>query len=126
MSATFNRSRIMQAAHATAKRQIASVGGSYREWFAKALRTEWKRAKEAKARREQNIGLPLRSCPADEPAAYASLRDKARPPSRVACPSQTQGEIPRSLHAVIRSPRHKLRGVIVKLGGKHEPISRPD
>ena len=48
MSATFNRSRIMQAAHATAKWRVASVGGSYREWFAKALRTEWKRAKEGK------------------------------------------------------------------------------
>ena len=57
MSATYNRSRIMQAAHATAKRRIASVGGSYREWFGKALRVEWKRAKEAKERREQNVGL---------------------------------------------------------------------
>ena len=65
MSATFNLSRIMQAAHATAKWRVASVGGIYREWFTKALRTEWKRAKEAKARREQNVGLPIGSCIAD-------------------------------------------------------------
>jgi hypothetical protein len=78
MSAKFNRSRMMQAAHATAKWRVARVGGSYREWVAKALRTEWKRAKEARARGEQNIGLPLRSCladagasPAREPAAVA-------------------------------------------------------
>ncbi len=70
----FNRSRIMQAARATAKWRIASVGGSYREWFAKALRIEWKRAKEARARREQNIGLPLRSCPADETVACTCPR----------------------------------------------------
>ena len=31
--------------------------------------SEWKRAKEPRARREQNIGLPLRSCPADETVA---------------------------------------------------------
>jgi hypothetical protein len=68
-SATFNRSRIMRAAHATAKWRVASVGGSYREWFAKALSFEWKKAKGAHLRDESNIGLPLRTCAADAPVA---------------------------------------------------------
>ena len=80
---TFNLSRIMQAAHATAKWRVASVGGSYREWFASALRTEWKRAKESRARREQNIGLPLRSCPADEPALFVRAPIAVTEPVRV-------------------------------------------
>lgn len=68
MSATYNRSAIMQAAHWTAKWRVASVGGSYREHFKRALSYEWKRAKEAKLRHEQNIGLPIRSCLADAPS----------------------------------------------------------
>ena len=72
----------MQAAHATAKWRIASVGGSYHEWFAKALRTEWKRAKEAKARREQNVGLPIGSCVADAPVrAPLSIPEPVRLPA---------------------------------------------
>jgi hypothetical protein len=65
---TFDRKAIMQAAHFMARWRVASCGGSYREWFAKALRTEWKRAGEAKARHEQNVGLPIRTCFADKPA----------------------------------------------------------
>lgn len=64
----FNRAAIMKAAHFTAKWRVATVGGSYREWFAKALAYEWRRAKVAIARVESNLGLPIRSCPADAPA----------------------------------------------------------
>jgi hypothetical protein len=67
MSATFNRSRIMQAAHFTARYRVATFGGSYREWFAKALSWEWKKAKAAIARDESNVGLPVRTCFADAP-----------------------------------------------------------
>ncbi|WP_400769384.1 hypothetical protein [Methylosinus sporium] len=65
---SFNRAAIMKAAHFTAKWRVATVGGSYREWFAKALAYEWRRAKAVVAREESNLGLPIRSCPADVPA----------------------------------------------------------
>jgi hypothetical protein len=68
MSVTFNRSRIMQAAHFTARYRLATFGGSYREWFAQALVWEWKKAKAAIARDESNVGLPVRTCYADAPA----------------------------------------------------------
>ena len=68
MSAAYDRSAIMQAAHFTARWRVHSVGGSYRKWFAKALAAEWKKAKAARARFEQNTGLPLRTCLADRPA----------------------------------------------------------
>jgi hypothetical protein len=70
MTITFDRKAIMQAAHFMARWRVACVGGSYREWFAKALKTEWKRAREAKARHEQNVGLPLRTCFADKPRRF--------------------------------------------------------
>ena len=52
---------------------VLTVGGSYREWFAKALASGWKKAKERAARREwsaasrveSSLGLPIRFCPAD-------------------------------------------------------------
>lgn len=74
MSATFNRSAIMKAAHFTARWRVQSVGGSYREWFAKALASEWKKAKAVRLREESNVGLPVRSCFADRPAPRFPLR----------------------------------------------------
>ncbi|TLG77792.1 hypothetical protein [Methylocystis sp. B8] len=62
---SFDRSAIMKAAHFTARWRVQSVGGSYRQWFAKALAAEWKKAKAARLRNESNIGLPVRTCFAD-------------------------------------------------------------
>jgi hypothetical protein len=69
MSATFDRAAILKAAHFMARYRVATVGGAYREWFAKSLAYEWKKAKAARLREESNIGLPIRSCLADAPAA---------------------------------------------------------
>ncbi len=74
MSGMFDRSAIMGAAHFTARWRVLSVGGSYREWFAKALASEWKKAKAARLREESNFGLPVRSCFADRHAPHLSLR----------------------------------------------------
>jgi hypothetical protein len=74
MPRTFDRAAIMRAAHFTARWRLQSVGGSYREWFAKALASEWKKAKAARVREESNIGLPVRSCFADRPASHLPLR----------------------------------------------------
>ncbi|MGD9657091.1 MAG: hypothetical protein AB7U61_05525 [Methylocystis sp.] len=74
MSAAYDRSAIMKAAHFTARLRAQSVGGCYREWFAKALASEWKKAKAARLRDESNIGLPVRSCLADRPALRFPLR----------------------------------------------------
>ena len=63
--AAYNRKAIMQVAHATPKWRVASVGGAYREWFAKALAYEWKKSKATRLPHEQNIGLPIRTCLAD-------------------------------------------------------------
>ena len=68
MSFTYSRTAIMKAAHFMARWRVATVGGSYREWFAKALVAEWEKAKAARLRLEQNTGLPIRSCFADAPA----------------------------------------------------------
>jgi hypothetical protein len=68
MSAAYDRSAIMKAAHFSARWRVQSVGGSYREWFAKALAWEWRKAKAARQREESNVGLPVRSCFADRPA----------------------------------------------------------
>ncbi|ARN80668.1 hypothetical protein [Methylocystis bryophila] len=73
MPAKFDRSRIMKEAHFLARWRVLTVGGSYRAWFAKTLAAEWRKARERAARREwnkttpleSNLGLPLRSCPAD-------------------------------------------------------------
>jgi hypothetical protein len=61
----FDRAAIMRAAHFTAKWRVATVGGSYRAWFAQALRHEWQKARADRLRRESNVGLPVRSCLAD-------------------------------------------------------------
>ena len=89
MSATFDRSRIMKEAHFLARWRVNTVGGSYRRRFAKELTAEWRKAKERAERRawnaasrlEANIGLPLRSCPADAPprsGAFAGVTPAAR------------------------------------------------
>jgi len=38
ISTSFDRKEIMRAAHFTAKWRVLTVGGTYRDWFAKALR----------------------------------------------------------------------------------------
>lgn len=73
MSAAYDRAAIMKAAHFMARWRVQSVGGSYREWFAKELASEWKKAKAARLRAESNIGLPVRSCFADRPAPRMPL-----------------------------------------------------
>jgi hypothetical protein len=73
MSAKFDRSRIMKEAHWLARWRVNTVGGSYRAWFAKALASEWRKAKahaerrahNAASRLDANLGLPVRSCPLD-------------------------------------------------------------
>jgi hypothetical protein len=89
MSAKFDRARIMREAHFMARWRVSTVGGSYRAWFAKALASEWRRAKERAERREwnaasrvdSNLGLPLRSCPVDaapRSGAFAGVVPAAR------------------------------------------------
>lgn len=73
MSAAYDRSAIMKAAHFTARWRVLSVGGSYRAWFAKALSSEWKKAKAVRLREESNVGLPVRSCFADRQPQRLSL-----------------------------------------------------
>lgn len=69
MSYTFNRSEILKAAHFMASwRKCSGAKATYAQLFAEALRHEWKKAKAARARFEQNTGLPIRTCPADVPA----------------------------------------------------------
>ena len=63
----------MKAAHFTARWRVQSVGGSYREWFAKALASEWKKARAARLREESNVGLPVRTCFADRDAPCMPL-----------------------------------------------------
>ncbi len=64
MSSTpFDRKEIMRAAHFTTKWRVLTVGGAYRDWFAKALSQEWRKAREAKAWRERNTGAAILSFP---------------------------------------------------------------
>ncbi|ATQ67909.1 MULTISPECIES: hypothetical protein [Methylosinus] len=85
----FDRCAIMRAAHGVARVRVATVGGEYRAWLSKALAFEWRKAREARAaavaraerkavaeiaRRESNIGLPIRSCPADAAARPRSYK----------------------------------------------------
>ena len=67
MSTTFNRKTIMANAHFMARWREGN-GKTYRARFAEALRYEWKMAKAARGRLECALGLPIRSCFADEPA----------------------------------------------------------
>ena len=63
----------MKEACLLARWGVLTVGGSYRGWLAKALASEWKKAKKRTARREwsaarraeSSLGLPIRSCSAD-------------------------------------------------------------
>ena len=81
MPAKFDRSRIMAEAHFMARWRVNTVGGSYRAWFAKALASEWRKAKERAERREwnaasrleSNLGLPLRSCPIDAASRFGAF-----------------------------------------------------
>lgn len=66
MSFTYNRAEILKAAHfMTRWRRASGVKGTYREIFARELAAQWKKAKAAQDRFEQNTGLPIRSCHAD-------------------------------------------------------------
>ena len=67
MSFAYNRAEILKAAHFMTRWRLASAKGSYRETFARELAAQWKKAKAARARFEQNTGLPIRSCLADAP-----------------------------------------------------------
>jgi hypothetical protein len=65
MSVPYNRAEILKAAHFMRRWRLATARGAYREIFARELAAEWKKAKAARARLEQNTGLPVRTCPAD-------------------------------------------------------------
>ena len=68
MSAKINKAAMFRRAHEIARWRVMSVGKAvkpYRAWFAEALRSEYRKARNAQLRKEQNIGLPLRSCRAD-------------------------------------------------------------
>jgi len=88
--AKFDRSRIMKEAHFMARWRVNTVGGSYRVWFAKALASEWRKAKERAERRtwnaasrlESNLGLPLRSCAVDAAPRFGAFAGVA-PASRL-------------------------------------------
>jgi hypothetical protein len=81
MSTTINRAQIFRHAHEIARWRVLTVGKSvkpYREWFAEALRAEYKKLQQAKLREEQNRnGLPLASCAADRPAYRPTYRPAA-------------------------------------------------
>ena len=73
---------MMKEACLLAQWGVPMVGGSYREGFAKALASEWKKAKERAARREwsaasrveSSFGLPIRSWPRQRRALLWRLR----------------------------------------------------
>jgi hypothetical protein len=65
MSFAYNRAEILKAAHFMTRWRLAPAKRSYREVFARELAAERKKAKAARARLEQNTGLPVRTCPAD-------------------------------------------------------------
>ena len=78
MSATFNRSAIMKAAHFTARWRRANVGGSYRELFAntpRPIRREMRVAQAASAGRFLRFTATLEFA---EPAPSWRLRAAAR------------------------------------------------
>ena len=104
--ATFNRSRIMQAAHTTAKWRVAASPAARGALEPCSSRTEYWSADWLLHCRH--------ACPHTHPY------HRTRPSSCVARPSQTQCEFPHALHAEIWSPRRELRGVIVKLAEEHD------
>jgi hypothetical protein len=77
MSAKINKAAMFRRAHEIARWRVMSVGKAvkpYREWFAEALRSEYRNMHQAKLREDQNLnGLPLASCRADfarRPVSY--------------------------------------------------------
>lgn len=73
MTAKINKAAIFRRAHFMARWRAASAGKQfvYRELFAAALRSEYRKLHQAKLREEQNFnGLPVASCRAD----FASRR----------------------------------------------------
>ncbi|CAJ0854453.1 hypothetical protein AMST5_00742 [freshwater sediment metagenome] len=77
MSAKINKAAMFRRAHEIARWRVMSVGKAvkpYREWFAEALRSEYRKMHQAKLREDQNLnGLPLASCRADfapRPVSY--------------------------------------------------------
>jgi hypothetical protein len=86
MPAKINKAAMFRRAHEIARWRVMSVGKSvkpYRAWFADALRSEYRKARNAQLREEQNIGLPLRSCRADyalAPRSVAYLRSSSFSP----------------------------------------------
>jgi hypothetical protein len=75
ISSHFNRKEIMRAAHFTAKWRILTVGGAYRDWFAKALSHEWRKARDAKAWRERNTGAAILSFPSSRQHGRINTRN---------------------------------------------------
>jgi hypothetical protein len=74
-SAPFDRKEIMRAAHFTAKWRVLTVGGAYRDWFAKALSHEWRKAHDAKAWRERNAGAEILSFPSSRQHSRLNMRN---------------------------------------------------
>ncbi len=64
-----NKAAMFRRAHEIARWRVASVGKGvkpYRQWFAEALRSEYRKLHQAKLRKDQNRnGLPIASCRAD-------------------------------------------------------------
>lgn len=89
MSFAYNRAEILKAAHFMTRWRLASAKGSYRETFARELAAQWKKAKAARARFEQNTGLPIRSCLAEAPAYLRPARLFAGPAAFEAAVSDT-------------------------------------
>ena len=74
-STSFDRKEIMIAAHFTAKWRVLTVGGAYRDWFAKALSHEWRKARNAKTWRERNTGAANLSFPPSRQHARLNMRN---------------------------------------------------
>jgi len=71
----FDRKGIMRAAHFTAKWRVLTVGGTYRDWFAKALSHEWKKARDAKTWRERNTGAAMLPFPSSRQRGRLNMRN---------------------------------------------------
>jgi hypothetical protein len=86
MATKINKAAMFRRAHEIARWRVLTVGKSvkpYREWFADALRAEYRKIEQAKLREEQNRqGLPIASCAADRPAYRPTYRPAAYMGSR--------------------------------------------
>lgn len=67
MSAKINKAAMFRRAHEIARCRAFTAGKrfTYRQLFAEALRSEYRKARNNQLRHEQNICLPVRSCRAD-------------------------------------------------------------